>query len=197
MVTGPGGLARVLALVVNAGNARPAVVINSALRLHRLNGSDTSHEAIAPGFRVTGALGLVGGGQTGGVLSTGGGQTDWAAGLRYEVTGLVLPAVLVSPALHTDTGHQGVALQALATHTLGLVELHQALGPAATWTVRVQTRVETVLVDAGFVERTVSVSATLRSVALAVGISSVALRTGADWVVDPGGALGLRGAGVV
>ena len=197
MVTGPGGLARVLALVVNAGNARAAVVINSALRLHRCDGTDTSHEAIAPGSRVTGALRLVVGGHTGGVLGTGAGQTDGAAGLGDEVTGLVLPAVLVCPALHTDTGHQGVALQALTAHTLGLVELHQALGPPATRAVRVEARVETVLVDAGFVEGTVSVGATLRSVTLTVRISSVALRTGADWVVGPGGALGLGGAGVV
>ena len=197
MVTGPGGQTGVLALGVNTGNTRPTVIINSTLRLLRLNRSDASHEAIAPGSWVTGALWLVVGGHTGGVLSTGAGQTDRAAGLRDEVTGLVLPAVLVCPALHTDTGHQGVALQALTAHTLGLVELHQALGPSATRAVRVEARVETVLVDAGFVEGTVSVGATLRSVALTVRISSVALRTGADWVVGPGGALGLGGAGVV
>ena len=197
MVTGPGGLTGVLALVVNAGNAGAAVVINSTLRLHRLNRADTGHEAIAPGARVTGALRLVVGGHTAGVLGTGAGQTDGAAGLGDEVAGLVLPAVLVSPALHTDAGHQGVALQTLATHTLGLVELHQALGPPATRAVRVETRVETVLVDASFVDGTVGVSATLRSVALCVRVPSVPLRAGAHWVVGPGGALRLGGARVV
>ena len=197
MVTGPGGLTGVLALVVNAGNAGAAVVINSTLRLHRLNRADTGHEAIAPGARVTGALRLVVGGHTAGVLGTGAGQTDGAAGLGDEVAGLVLPAVLVSPALHTDAGHQGVALQPGAAHTLRLVELSQALGPAATRPLGVETRVETVLVDTGFVEGTVSVGATLRSVALTVRIPSVALGTGADRVVSSGGALGLGGAGVV
>ena len=197
VVTGPGGLTGVLALVVNAGNTGAAVVINPALSLHRLYWADTSNEAIAPGARVTGALRLVVGGHTGGVLGTGAGQTDGAAGLRDEVTGLVLPAVLVSPTLHTDTGHQGVALQAGAADTFSLVELHQTLRPAATGLCGVEAGVETVLGDASFVEGTVSVGPTLRPVTLAVGVPSVALRTGADRVVGPGGALGLGGAGVV
>ena len=104
---------------------------------------------------------------------------------------------LRAQALHTDTSHQGVALKALATHTLGLVELHQALSSPATRAVRVETRVETILVDTGFVEGTVSVGPTLRSVALTVRVPSVALRTGADRVVGPGGALSLGGAGIV
>ena len=73
VVTGPGGLTGVLALVVNAGNAGAAVVINSTLRLHRLNRADTGHEAIAPGSGVTGALRLMVGGCTGCVLGTGAG----------------------------------------------------------------------------------------------------------------------------
>ena len=76
------------------------------------------------------------------------------------------------------------------------MELHQALGPATTGLGGVEAGVEAVLVDTGFVERTVSVSTTLGSVALRVRIASVALRTGADRVVSPGGALGLGGARV-
>lgn len=76
------------------------------------------------------------------------------------------------------------------------MELHQALGPATAGLGGVEARVEAVLVDTGFVERTVSVSTTLGSVALRVRIASVALRTGADRVVGPGGALGLGGARV-
>ena len=138
---------------------------------------------VVPGWMSPTQCGGLATGLESGVLSTGPGQTDGAAGLRYEVTGLVLSTVLVSTALHTDTGHQGVALQALATHTLGLVEFHQALSSPATGAVRVETRVETVLVDTGFVEGTVSVGPTLRSVALTVRVPSVALRTGADRVV--------------
>lgn len=127
VVTGTGGLTRVLALVVDAGNAGPAVIINPALHLH-LCGLDAGDEAIAPGANVTSALRLVVGGRAGGVLSTGPGQTDWATGLAQEVTGLVLSAVIVSATLHVDTGHQGVALQSLTTHTLRLMELYQTLG---------------------------------------------------------------------
>ena len=77
------------------------------------------------------------------------------------------------------------------------MELHQALGPTPTRLGRVKTGVQTVLVDASFVERTVGVGSTLRSVALAVRVTSVAFRTGANRMVSPGGALRLGGAGVV
>ena len=73
VVTGPGGLARVLALVVNTGDQRPAVVIHSTLNLNWCYWSDTGHEAIAPGSGVTGALRLMVGGCTGCVLGTGAG----------------------------------------------------------------------------------------------------------------------------
>ena len=196
-MTGPGGLTRVLALVVNTGDQRPAVVIHSTLNLNWCYWSDTGHEAIAPGSGVTGALRLMVGGCTGCVLGTGAGQTDRATGLTEEVTGLVLPAVVVRPTLHIDAGHQGVALQSLATHTLRLVELNQTFSPATTRSGGVQTRVETVLVDASFVDGTVGVSATLRSVALCVRVPSVPLRAGAHWVVGPGDALRLGRARVV
>ena len=128
-----------------------------------------------------------------------------------EVTGLVLATVIVNSTLHIDTGHQRVALQSCAAYTLGGVELcnrenvsngwivlanetyfNNTLSPAATRPVRVETRVETVLIDAGLVDGTIIVSATLRSVTLSVGVSSVSLGTRADRMV---GACLTRGLG--
>ena len=77
------------------------------------------------------------------------------------------------------------------------MELNQTLSPATTRAGGVHTRVETVLVDASFVDGTVGVSATLRSVALCVRVPSVPLRAGAHWVVSPGDALRLGRARVV
>ena len=111
--------------------------------------------------------------------------------LAGEVTLLVLATVLVCPALHIDTGYQGITLETGRAHTLGRVELNNALSPAATRPVRVEAGVEAVLIDAGLVDRTVIVSATLRSVALAVGVAPVVRRTGAHWMVRARAALGL------
>jgi len=61
VVTRSGGLTGVLALVVNAGDQRTTVVIHPTLNTLGY-WSDTGNEAIAPGARVTGALGLVVGG---------------------------------------------------------------------------------------------------------------------------------------
>ena len=132
-----------------------------------------------------------------GVLGTRVWPTHGLTRLTGEVALLVLATVLVCPALHIDTRHQGVTLETSGAHTLGRVELNNTLSSAAAGPVRVEARVEAVLIDAGLVDRAVIVGATLRSVALAVRISSVALRTGADWVMGPGGALSLWGTGVV
>ena len=61
VVAGPGDLTGVLALVVNTGQAGPAVVIYPALHLH-LCGLDTGNEAVTTSTEVTGALRLVVGG---------------------------------------------------------------------------------------------------------------------------------------
>ena len=109
--------------------------------------------------------------------------------LAGEVTLLVLATVLIPPALHIDTGHQGIALQTRGADTLGRVELSNALGSSAARPVRVEAGVETVLIDAGLVDRAVIVSATLGSVALAVGVAPIALGTGAHWMVGARSAL--------
>ena len=111
---------------------------------------------------------------TRGVLSTRVQPTHGLTRLAGEVTLLVLATVLVYSALHIDTGHQGVTLETSSAHTLGRVELNNALSSATTRPVRVEAGVETVLIDAGLVDRTVIISATLRSVALAVGVTPIA-----------------------
>ena len=131
-----------------------------------------------------------------GVLGTRVRLTHGLTRLAGEVTGLVLATILVCPALHIDTGHQGVALEAGGAHALGRVELNNTLSSAAAGSVRVEARVEAVLIDTGLVDRTVIVSATLGSVALAVGVTPVARRTRAHWVVRACGALGLGRARV-
>ena len=124
-----------------------------------------------------------------GVLGTRVRPTHGLTRLAGEVTLLVLATILISPALHIDTGHQGVTLQTHGADTLGRVELSDALGSSAAGPVRVEAGVEAVLIDAGLVDWTVIVSATLRSVALAVGVAPIALGTGAHWVVGAGSAL--------
>lgn len=71
------------------------------------------------------------------------------------------------------------------------MELSDALGSSATGPVRVEAGVKAVLIDAGLVDWAVIVSATLWSVALAVGVSPIALGTGAHWVVGARSALRL------
>jgi hypothetical protein len=61
VVAGPGDLAGVLALVVNTGQAGPAVIIYPALHLH-LCGLDTGNEAVTTSAEVTSTLRLVVGG---------------------------------------------------------------------------------------------------------------------------------------
>jgi hypothetical protein len=132
-----------------------------------------------------------------GSLGTGAGAAHRATGLTDVVTDLVSAAVGVSATLHVDTGNEWVALEAGSADTPGLVEVHLTLCTAATGPVRVQAGVHTVLLHAGLVDRTVIIDPALGSVALAVRIPSVALRTGADRVVHPGHALGLWGARVL
>lgn len=125
----------------------------------------------------------------------------WAAHcltrLTGEVTLLILTTILICSALHIDTGHQRVTLETSGADTLGRVELSNALSSSAAGTVRVEARVEAVLIDAGLVDWTVIVSATLRSVALTVGVTSIALRTGAHGMVGACSALCLRRTRIV
>ena len=154
----------------------------------------SSEESISSGSRITRALGVMVDASARGVLRTRVRPTHGLTRLAGEVTLLVLATVIVCPALHIDTGHQGVTLETSRAHTLGRVELNNALSSATTRPVRVEAGVETVLIDAGLVDRTVIVCATLRSVALAVGVAPVARRTGAHWMVRARSALGLRRA---
>ena len=118
-------------------------------------------------------------------LSTGVRATHRSTCLAGEVAPLVLPAVVVSAALDVDACNEWVALKAGGTDAPSLVGLHPTLGPPATWTVRVEAGVEAVLVETSLVERAVIVDPTLWSVALAVGVPTVAFRTGTDWVMHP------------
>ena len=98
-----------------------------------------------------------------GVLGTRVWPTHGLTRLTGEVALLVLATVLVCPALHIDTRHQGVTPETSGAHTLGRVELNNTLSSAAAGPVRVEARVEAVLIDAGLVDRAVIVGATLRS----------------------------------
>jgi hypothetical protein len=122
---------------------------------------------------------------------------DRTAGLAQEVAGLVVATVVVHLALHADAGHQRVALQAHRAHAARSVEIHTAFRAAAARGRGGQAGVDTVLLDASLVQRTVGVGPTLGAVALAVGVAAVAFRTRADRVVGAGVALGLRRAGVL
>ena len=133
----------------------------------------SSEVSISSGAGITRALSVVVDASTRGVLSTRVRPTHGLTRLAGEVTLLVLATVLVCPALHIDTGHQGVTLETSRAHTLGGVELYNALSSSATRPVRVEAGVEAVLIDAGLVDRTVVVSATLRSVALTVGVTPI------------------------
>ena len=68
---------------------------------------------------------------------------------------------------------------------------------SSTRSVCVEARIETVLIDAGLVHRTIIVSSTLGPVALSVRITSISLWTRAHWVVGTCGTRGLWGARVV
>ena len=133
----------------------------------------------------------------GGALSAGVRATHRATCLAGVVTPLVLPAVVVSAALDVDACNEWVALEAGGTDAPSLVRLHPTLGPPATWTVCVEAGVQAVLVDARLVKGAVIVDPTLWSVALAVGVPAVALRTGAYWVMHPRCTLGLGCARVL
>ena len=134
---------------------------------------------------------------TRGILGTRVWSTNCLTRLTGEVTLLILTTILICPALHIDTGHQRVTLETSGADTLGRVELYNALSSSATGTVRVKARVEAVFIDAGLVDWAVIVSATLRSVALTVGVTPIALRTGAHWMVGACSALCLRRARVI
>ena len=122
---------------------------------------------------------------------------DRLTGLAGEVAGLVVAAVGVGATLNIDTCNERVALQPGGTDAPRLVGLGQALCSSATRPVGVQARVHTVFVNASLVRRAVIVHSTLRSVTLAVGVSSVALGASTDRVVNSGCALGLGCAGVL
>lgn len=66
----------------------------------------------------------------------------------------------------------------------------------ATGSVRVETRVETVLIDTGLVHRTIIVSPALWSVTLSVRVSTISLGTRADRVVSTCETRGLWCTGV-
>ena len=133
----------------------------------------SSEVSISSGAGITRALSVMVDASTRGVLGTRVRPTHGLTRLAGEVTLLVLATVLVCPALNIDTGHQGVTLETSRAHTLGRVELNNALSSSATRPVRVEAGVEAVLIDAGLVDRTVVVSATLRSVALTVGVTPI------------------------
>lgn len=133
----------------------------------------------------------------GGSLGAGVRPAHGPAGLAGVVAGLVRPAVTVGATLHIDTCNQWVALETNGTDAASLVEVDLTLCTTTTRPVSVEAGIQAILVDAGLVHRTVVVNPALRSVALAVGVATIALGTRAHRVVHPGGALGLRGAGVL
>ena len=195
-VAGPGG-ARIATLSIDAGLAGRTVAVHLAAGYHSFCWEDAGHKAVTAEPSVAAALRLVRHRCAGRVLSAGVGQTDRAAALRQEVAGLVRPTVVVSSALDCNAGDQRVALQSGAAHTAGRMELHSALGAAAAGALGRGAGVQAVLVDTGLVQRTVVISATLGSVALAVGVPAVSLGAGAHRVVGARRALGLRCARVV
>jgi len=77
------------------------------------------------------------------------------------------------------------------------VEFYAALGAAPAGRRGGQAGVDAVLGDTGLVQRALCVGAALGPVALAVGITAIALRAGAHRVMGTGRALGLRRAGVL
>lgn len=110
---------------------------------------------------------------------------------------MVLTTVVINPTLNIYTCHQGVALESDRTYTACLVEFNNTFSSSSTRSVCVEARIETVLIDAGLVHRTIIVSSTLGPVALSVRITSISLWTRAHWVVGTCGTRGLWGARVV
>jgi len=133
----------------------------------------------------------------GGSLGTSVCPTHGSAGLAGVVTRLVPPAVTIRATLHIDTCNQWVALETNGTDAASLVEVDLTLCTATTRSVSAEAGIEAVLVDAGLVHRAVIVNPALGSVALAVGVATIALWTSAHRVVHPGGALGLWGTWVL
>ena len=122
---------------------------------------------------------------------------DRVAGLAGEVASLICWTIIVCPALHVDTCNQWVALETDGTDASCLVVLSQTLRTSTTWSLGVQARIDAVFVDTGLVQWAIVVDSTLRSVALSVRISPIALRACAHWMVHPCSALSLWGTWVL
>ena len=150
------------------------------------------YEAISSRTRITCTLWLVIETYTWGILSACAWTTNRLTSLTHEVTGLVLSAVIVCSTLHIDTGHQRVTLESCAADTSCFMELNSTLSTSTTWSVWVETWIQTILINTGFVERTIVISSTFWSVALCVRISSISFRTCADGMVSSGVTLSLR-----
>ena len=99
--------------------------------------------------------------------------------------------IIVCAALHVDACNERVALETDSADASRLVVFHQTLCTSAARSFSVQARIQAILVDTGLVQRAVVVDPTLRSVALAVRISPIALRTSAYRMVHSCSALGL------
>lgn len=134
---------------------------------------------------------------TGGALRTCVRPADRVACLAGVVASLIRWTIIVCAALHIDACNQRVALQTDSTDASRLVVFHQTLCTSATWSFGVQARIQAILVDTGLVQWAVVVDPTLRSVALAVRISPIALRACAHWMVHPCSALSLWGTWVL
>jgi len=153
--------------------------------------------AISPAGWQAGALGLVVDAATGGALRTCVRPADRVACLAGVVASLIRWTIIVCAALHIDACNQRVALQTDSTDASRLVVFHQTLCTSATRSIGVQARIQAILVDTGLVQWAIVVDSTLRSVALSVRISPIALRACAHWMVHPCSALSLWGTWVL
>jgi hypothetical protein len=104
---------------------------------------------------------------------------------------LIRWTVVVCAALHIDACNERVALKTHSTDASRIVVFHKTLCTSAARSFGVQARIQAILVDTGLVQWAVVVDPTLRSVALAVRISPIALRTCAHWMMHPCSALSL------
>ena len=105
--------------------------------------------------------------------------------------------IIVCAALHVDACNERVALETDSADASRLVVFHQTLCTSAARSFSVQARIQAILVDTGLVQRAVVVDPTLWPVALSVGVSPIALRTRAHWMVHSCSALSLWGTWVL
>merc|ERR1719320_1091871 len=190
-------LARVLALCVDTCNSQRTIWVYLTLGLNRCDWSYTCDKSVSSCTRVTGTVWLMVDPPARGILGTCVRPTHWTTSLAYEVTSLVLATIIVCSALYIDTGNQRIPLQPCGADAPCLVELHQALGTSATGALSIQTRIQTILIDTGTVNRTVVIHSTLRSVALSVRVSAISFRTRTHGMMCPGGAPCLWSTGIV